>query len=219
MEVYNDTPINDDSTVTVPPSDDKIIGVGKKVTIGDTNSENERVGAQDPQSKPSFDRRKLLIQSKSQKSRCGSIGKSIRNIFTSFRTKVVPKKKRVAFGAIEVREHEVTLGDNPSCSHGPPVGMKWEHKSEFRMSVDEYEEGRDGQRRGHRELVMPRRVREKMLREDGVSRGEMNTMVSENMVIKESNRNSTRRYLAKQRFVGKIKKVIPGLSRRSSNPT
>jgi hypothetical protein len=29
--------------------------------------------------------------------------------------------RRVTFGTVELRVYPMTLGDNPSCSHGPPV--------------------------------------------------------------------------------------------------
>ena len=215
-----------DGQSTLPPSDDDFDAdpSGRKVTTfsPDDDEGKEMEEAKDDVSEVSkpFDRRKLLLQAKSSKSRLGSFGHSLRNLFQSVRTTFwSARKKSVTFDTIEVREHEVTLGDNPSCSHGPPVSMKWQHKSVFRLSLDDYEGARDGTRRKQGELAMPRYVREKMLRESGVSRSEMIDVVSENLKIKESNRNSVRRHFAKQRFVGSVKKIIPGFIKRSkSNP-
>jgi hypothetical protein len=33
------------------------------------------------------------------------------------------RSKRVSFGTLEIRAYPVTLGDNPACSHGPPVSI------------------------------------------------------------------------------------------------
>jgi hypothetical protein len=33
------------------------------------------------------------------------------------------RSKRVRFGTLEIRAYPVTLGDNPACSHGPPVSI------------------------------------------------------------------------------------------------
>jgi hypothetical protein len=35
--------------------------------------------------------------------------------------KATSKLRRVYFGTVEVRLYLITLGDNPACSHGPPV--------------------------------------------------------------------------------------------------
>lgn len=164
---------------------------------------------------PKFDRRKLLRQTKSQKSAFfGSVGNSMRNLFKSVK-KVM--RKKVTFDAIEIREHDMVLGDNPSCSRGPPVSMKWEHKAEFRMSLDEFEVGREGQRRNHQQLVLPRMDREKMLRENGVSRGEMDEVVKENVMIKDDNRRSYNKYVTRKKFVGSMKNMVPKRFRRTKS--
>ena len=35
------------------------------------------------------------------------------------------KKKSVSFSVVEIRRYPITLGDNPSCSNGPPVQIDW----------------------------------------------------------------------------------------------
>jgi hypothetical protein len=34
----------------------------------------------------------------------------------------LPQEKSVRFNEIHIRDYERTVGDNPSCSSGPPIG-------------------------------------------------------------------------------------------------
>ena len=172
-----------------------------------------------------FDRRQLLKKSKSSKrfgsfgESCRSMGMSLRNIFGKGKENIVERKsKRVSFDTIEIREHNMTLGDNPSCSHGPPLAMEWGHSGRYEMSLDDYEENR-GERRRDRQLAIPRHQREFILKKKGVTRSEMNDVIKENMVIRRENSNDVKKYLSRQRLICKAKKIIPVFIRRrgSSN--
>ena len=48
-------------------------------------------------------------------------------------------RKSVSFGHVYFREHNCILGDNPSCSIGPPLGLGWEYIDQGATSLDEYE--------------------------------------------------------------------------------
>eukprot|EP00934_Nitzschia_sp_Nitz4_P005591 Nitzschia sp. Nitz4//scaffold321_size20361//8383//8937//NITZ4_008684-RA/size20361-processed-gene-0.31-mRNA-1//1//CDS//3329547778//5581//frame0 len=51
----------------------------------------------------------------------------------------IQSKRRVSFGRVDICEHAIILGDNPSVLDGPPVTIAWKcHKRET-MSVDEFE--------------------------------------------------------------------------------
>lgn len=166
-----------------------------------------------------FDRRQLLKRNKSSKrfgsfgESCRSLGKSLRNIFGKDKKDEEKKSKRVSFDTIEIREHNLTLGDNPSCSHGPPLVMEWGHSGRYEMSLDDYEENR-GERRRDRQLAIPRHRRESILKKSGVTRSEMNTVVRENLEIRRENSNGVKKYLARQRLICKAKKIIPVFIRR-----
>jgi len=71
------------------------------------------------------------------------------------------KKKNVRFHRVEVREYSQCIGDNPSCSAGPPVSLDWTYQprtqtypldsyevrpkpSEEEYEINESEEGRIG---------------------------------------------------------------------------
>lgn len=53
-------------------------------------------------------------------------------------------------------------GDNPSCTDGPPVTLDWafDPTTQFVLDLNTFEEMR-GPRRVHKEMLMPRSVREK----------------------------------------------------------
>jgi len=69
----------------------------------------------------------------------------------------------VSFQSVNVREYERTLGDNPSCSYGPPVTLDWEYSNEQSLSLDDYEKYR-GMRRNKCTMRLPARTRETMLK-------------------------------------------------------
>ena len=80
-------------------------------------------------------------------------------------------KKSVSFDTIEVREHAIILGDNPSVSSGPPLTIAWESHATFHSSVEDYEASRPP-RRTKNCMLVPRMVREEWLRNAGYARSE-----------------------------------------------
>lgn len=51
----------------------------------------------------------------------------------------VPKKS-VSFNSLQIRTYETILGDNPSCSTGPSLGLGWRYDpSHYTSTIDEYE--------------------------------------------------------------------------------
>ena len=50
-----------------------------------------------------------------------------------------PKKRKVSFGAVLVRDYDMCLGDHPCCSYGPPVTLDWDYLEYKPLDVDEYE--------------------------------------------------------------------------------
>jgi len=48
--------------------------------------------------------------------------------------------RRVSFSHLQIRTYETILGDNPSCSSGPPLSLGWKYDpSHCTASIDEYE--------------------------------------------------------------------------------
>jgi hypothetical protein len=109
-------------------------------------------------------------------------------------------KRSVSFGHVRIREHPRALGDNPSVSSGPALSLGWysddpgacEHSRTRELPLDVYEDGRPS-RRGRRELVVPRHVRERVLQQEaGVSLSDMYAAEREAAKVKQSRRLSSR---------------------------
>ncbi|OEU10049.1 hypothetical protein FRACYDRAFT_263937 [Fragilariopsis cylindrus CCMP1102] len=78
----------------------------------------------------------------------------------SFPSSLSVVKRNVSFGTMQIRQYNVTISDNPSCSHGPPIQLSWEYDKgkEIIVSVESYEESRttdgDNPRREHDQLLL-----------------------------------------------------------------
>ena len=73
----------------------------------------------------------------------------------------------VRFQNVEIRVYGIDLGDNPSCSQGPPISLGWEYdKDSKQINLDEYENHREGVRRTSNQMKIPAFLREEMLRVD-----------------------------------------------------
>ena len=99
-------------------------------------------------------------------------------------------KKRVRFGTISMREHEITLGDNPCCSNGPSVSLGWRYNKIGPFSVEAYENSMEGSRRTRMQLVIPRCHRESMLVDNGFGRTAIEKSIKEKEKIQKDRRAS-----------------------------
>lgn len=53
-------------------------------------------------------------------------------------------KTKVTFSTLQIRTYETVLGDNPSCTGGPPLSIGWRYNPEhYDSTVDEYERKQD----------------------------------------------------------------------------
>jgi hypothetical protein len=97
-------------------------------------------------------------------------------------------KRNVSFHKIEIREYQRTLGDNPSVSSGPPMALDWKYNPHHHvLDVDDYEKNKTS--RSKIELVMPKSIREDILKQDwDVSRSEMQAMAKEINITKRGRR-------------------------------
>jgi hypothetical protein len=69
----------------------------------------------------------------------------------------------VSFSDVEVRSHEMILGDNPAVSKGPPLTIDWDAFETTMCSVDNYEDVREPTVRNYSEMKMPAPVRFELL--------------------------------------------------------
>jgi hypothetical protein len=111
---------------------------------------------------------------------CLSVGKNLSHM-----------KKNVSFHTIEIREHARALGDNPSVSSGPALSVGWASVNSMHLLVEDYEQHRPP-RRCRSSLAVPRKVREQMLRDEGVTRTEMEAANRTTTRIKQSRNQAAR---------------------------
>lgn len=101
--------------------------------------------------------------------------------------------KKVRFSRVEFREYDMILGDNPSCSHGPPVSLGWCCFNTFSISLEITEHYDTKQHRCLKEMVLPRHVRERILLDQNFSRSDQRRVIVENQVIKDKRKRSAKR--------------------------
>lgn len=106
------------------------------------------------------------------------------------------KRRSVSFHQIELRHHDVIVGDNPSATGGPPIQIDWYPKRIETRGVDEYEDNRGPRRRGD-DLRIPGRFRGDRLREAGFSEEEIGGAERE-AIRDEERRSETNRALRRQ---------------------
>lgn len=81
------------------------------------------------------------------------------------------KSKRLSFGQVNVHQHNVIMGDNPSCSTGPPVALDWKLLRSDTYHIDDYEAMISSSRRKAKRLG--REERETLLQENGYSKHDL----------------------------------------------
>lgn len=105
-------------------------------------------------------------------------------------------RKAVSFSCLEIRRYDLTVGDNPSCSSGPPVSLDWTYQTTAGgpMSIRAYEFAKhNGRHRGLRTMDSKERL-EKLKREFDVQASEIHRASQEVQKIK-AQRAATNRYV------------------------
>ena len=127
----------------------------------------------------------------------------------------------VSFDTVEIRGYYITLGDNPSCSRGPPISLDWKYEQELVMKVEEYEQHHQQQQTGRRskeQMIVPAVVREEMIRTNtDYTRSEIQDTVQEIQKIQKSRQKNATHSVRRQRneeLLESITKRI--LTRRNS---
>jgi hypothetical protein len=80
-------------------------------------------------------------------------------------------KRSVSFHMIGIREHRITMGDNPSCSYGTPISLDWDYIDFEGLTLDDYELHRFVSGRGRprtlRQLYLNHYQRINLLQQEG----------------------------------------------------
>ncbi|KAL7579500.1 hypothetical protein ACA910_007877 [Epithemia clementina (nom. ined.)] len=165
-----------------PPSDKNRLQ-GK----GTTNDRSGEVGVEQCRVKGNKATRGLLKYLSADDSLHSIYGSDSKNISNDKKHK---EKLNVTFTTIEIREYARTIGDNPSCTSGPPVAISWEYAPSTTLSLDDYEDGRPP-RRTNIEMILPRDLRQRMLRKEwDVTQSQIAAQVRTNIKIKNQRRTT-----------------------------
>ena len=116
-------------------------------------------------------------------------------------------KYEVAFDTITVREYGMILGDNPSCSYGPPVQLDWEYFERPAEDLDVYEEAR-GERRKLQQLGISYYRRKYLLSKAGHSLRELKERTRQINITKRQ-RSTTNFFL----ITSKVEEVFESINR------
>ena len=128
--------------------------------------------------------------------------------------------RSVSFHNVEIREYNMTIGDNPSARMGPPVGISWEHRNEVSMPLNDYEDGR-GERRTQQEMIITRERKYDIIKESGVPNREIASTVRKTNKIKNQRmqtvNNATSFSKFEEAFESAMRKGKRFLLRRNSD--
>jgi len=128
--------------------------------------------------------------------------------------------RSVSFHNVEIREYNMTIGDNPSARMGPPVGISWEHRNEVSMPLNDYEDGR-GERRTQQEMIITKERKYDIIKESGVPNREIASTVRKTNKIKNQRmqtvNNATSFSKFEEAFESAMRKGKRFLLRRNSD--
>mmetsp|Transcript_5392 Transcript_5392/g.7275 ORF Transcript_5392/g.7275 Transcript_5392/m.7275 type:complete len:172 (-) Transcript_5392:344-859(-) len=116
-------------------------------------------------------------------------------------------QKRVTFSDVSIHQHHMTLGDNPSVSSGVPVQIDWEPYRSITLTIDEVDLIRGESKRTADELIIPRYIREREVRQSGYSRDEISRVMECNAKINREIARSVCKYKRKQNTRNILKRV------------
>jgi hypothetical protein len=104
--------------------------------------------------------------------------------------------RNVSFSSLEIKEFNVTLGNHPSASSGPPVRIDWDDELNKRVvDLDEYERDRSP-RRQRKQLKLSYRDRKSLLEQQrGFTTQEVNEAWAEALKIRQQRHETLRRGL------------------------
>jgi hypothetical protein len=92
----------------------------------------------------------------------------------------------VKFHNVIIRQYSIVIGDNPSCSHGPPISLGWCYTdNQEELAVETYEKHRKGKRRSMHEMRISANKRHRTLKEWGFDTPQIKQALQECAIIQE----------------------------------
>jgi hypothetical protein len=128
------------------------------------------------------------------------------------------KMKRVtSFSKIEIREYNITLGDNPGGRSGPPVSLDWKYdKNSQVVDVDLYEESRPP-RRSRIEMHMGGSVRMfRLMREQGFSMTDMKKAAKSAAEVRKQRDKTVKRVIQRDAIRQTVSSIFPKKKKSTS---
>jgi len=116
------------------------------------------------------------------------------------------RKLRTSFSTLEIREYDITLGDNPGGSQGPPISLDWDYNKRRTevITLEDYEEKRRP-RRCRSGMHIPDSMRMWILvREKRFTLRQLQRATRDAKLIRMQRRKSARYYNLQQRFSNAI---------------
>jgi hypothetical protein len=105
-------------------------------------------------------------------------------------TTTAAERRGITWDTIEIREYARTVGDNPSCSSGPPIAIDWIHDEPLVIPLEEFEEYRP-KRRTYYQLMLGRKERQEMLLEEwGIPEHDVVNAIRRNIKVKNQRRRT-----------------------------
>jgi len=89
--------------------------------------------------------------------------------------------KQVSFHNLQIREYNIELGDNPSCSYGPPISMGWNYNDKNDIHLDELNSDNLDVKKPSHDAV----ARYDMLRDAGYTEADIIKSIHDVSVIKK----------------------------------
>mmetsp|Transcript_157 Transcript_157/g.230 ORF Transcript_157/g.230 Transcript_157/m.230 type:complete len:179 (+) Transcript_157:192-728(+) len=97
----------------------------------------------------------------------------------------------VSFDTITIRDYDITLGDNPTCSYGPPISLDWNYTEMDPIPLEHYEKTRHPRRKMYQMHMLSRQRANLLKNLAGTTDDEMIVAMDEIRVIQKQ-RNATR---------------------------
>ena len=126
-------------------------------------------------------------------------------------------KRNVSFHTMEIREYGVVLGDNPSCSSGPPVQLAWNPHDSTKLRIDDYEEHRPP-RRDRAEMLMSYNVRWwSLMRESGYTVSQLKRATDACQEERKARQKTVRKIRRQEKINDTINAPIRSLKKLTSS--
>jgi hypothetical protein len=128
------------------------------------------------------------------------------------------RKNSVVFDKIVIREHQITMGDNPSCSYGTPISLDWDYIDFEELTLEDYEmhkitSGR-GRPRTLRQLYLNHYQRVHRLQQEGYTEAQIKARKHE--VSKSRKQRNTTRFLAQAKVLVHLEDIVESAGRKVS---